>query len=86
MVIFPPAVAKPVKSPDRVNTTEEFADILADVVTTMEVETFISADPDNPVINRERLLDTKKNSGIDICILENFDNAPPADVKKATVA
>ncbi len=85
IVTLPPAVAEPVTSPVRVRVTVEFAAMIADVVTTMDVEAIRIADPDNPSIKRERSPE-KNIAGSKIVIILPIGISPPTDVIKPMVA
>ena len=85
MVTLPPLVAEPVLSPEIVSTTVEFASMLAEVCIKIVEDATNSAFPDNPIMGRVAF-PTKKRAGSDTKILSPLDNAPPTDVRNATVA
>ena len=83
--MLPPAVAEPVTSPVRVSVTVELAGMIAFVVITIDVDASRDADPDNPIMERERS-PMKKKVGSKTEILSPLSIAPPTDVMKLMVA
>ena len=84
-MILPPAVAEPVTSPVRVSVTVELAAMIAFVVITIDADVIRDADPDNPIMMRERS-PKKKKVGRKMEILSPLGIAPPTDVMKLMVA